>query len=355
MSIFARSPYIVTIAESGQEGSKIELFLWNGTGRAPANPSYVLDKLIPASNNVNTYYNISPYIREYISFDVRSEIYNTYPAATNEQWCNVVYKRYKLDSGVYTLLDTTTLKAYDGFGYYEEGTNPNLFYDILHEQGTFSYYYDGENPSTTLSRRAGYVTVYAATGYKAKYTNLNTGATFTQNLTNNRFTNVPRVYANYYADGNKLEILDNSNITIWTAYLEPNQNCKYDAVLCDFVNKYGAWQRTYFYATSNNTLSIENTKYNLMQSSITNYSTLEGQTKSFNTNGKSSIKANTDWVNESYNDLLKQLMLSERILINSLPATLKTQSTELFKNINTKMINYQLEFEFSYNVINNVI
>jgi len=57
------------------------------------------------------------------------------------------------------LLDTTTLKAYDGFGYYEEGTNPNLFYDILHEQGTFSYYYDGENPSTTLSRRAGYVTV----------------------------------------------------------------------------------------------------------------------------------------------------------------------------------------------------
>jgi hypothetical protein len=92
-----------------------------------------------------------------------------------------------------------------------------------------------------------------------------------------------------------------------------------------------------------------------MQSSITNYSTLEGQTKSFNTNGKSSIKVNTDWVNESYNDLLKQLMLSERILINSLPATLKTQSTELFKNINTKMINYQLEFEFSYNVINNVI
>jgi len=92
-----------------------------------------------------------------------------------------------------------------------------------------------------------------------------------------------------------------------------------------------------------------------MQSSITNYSTLEGQTKSFNTNGKSSIKVNTDWVNESYNDLLKQLMLSERILINSLPATLKTQSTELFKNINTKMINYSLEFEFSYNVINNVI
>ncbi len=52
------------------------------------------------------------------------------------------------------MLNTTTVKAYDGFGYYEEGTNPNLFYDILHEQGTFNYYYDGENPSTTLSRKA---------------------------------------------------------------------------------------------------------------------------------------------------------------------------------------------------------
>jgi hypothetical protein len=48
-------------------------------------------------------------------------------------------------------------------------------------------------------------------------------------------------------------------------------------------------------------------------------------------------------------------MLSERILINNYPATLKTQSTELFKNINQKTINYQLEFEFAYNVINNVI
>ncbi len=48
--------------------TKLEVFIWNGTGSAPASPSYTLSKLIPASNNVNTYYNISPYIREYISW-----------------------------------------------------------------------------------------------------------------------------------------------------------------------------------------------------------------------------------------------------------------------------------------------
>ncbi len=85
MSIFARSPYIVEISETGQEGSKVQLFIWNGTGSAPANPQYTLDKLIPASNNVKTYYNISPYIREYITWNTRQTPYNTFSASQTTQ------------------------------------------------------------------------------------------------------------------------------------------------------------------------------------------------------------------------------------------------------------------------------
>ena len=51
----ARSPYIVEIAETGQEGSKVELFLWNAGGQ-PSTPQYTLSKLIPASNKIETYY-----------------------------------------------------------------------------------------------------------------------------------------------------------------------------------------------------------------------------------------------------------------------------------------------------------
>jgi hypothetical protein len=358
MSIFARSPYIVEISETGQDGSKLEVFIWNGTGSAPASPSYTLSKLIPASNNVKTYYNISPYIREYISWNTRQEIYNTFPASQTTQWCNVQYKRYKLDGGVYTLLNTTTTYAYDGFTWYEEGGNFGLVYDILHKDGTFNYYYDGTNPSTDNSRRAGHIMVRTGTSYKAKYTNLSTAATFTQNLTNNSILDVPRVYQNYYAAGNKLEITVNlagNDVTVWTGYFKPFELCRYTAVLCDFVNKYGCWQRTWFFAASNDTFSIENTEYNLMQSTFPNYNTLEGQRKVFNTTAKRSIKVNTDWVTESYNDLLEQLMTSERILLNSLPVKINTKSTELFKNINQKMINYSLEFDFAFNAINNVI
>ena len=356
MGIFVRSPYIVTINESGQEGSKIELFIWNGTGSAPASPQYTLSKLIPATNNLNTYYNVSPYVREYITWNIRQTPYNTYSASQTTQWCNVQIKRYKLDAGVYTLLGTDTYKAFDGFGYYEQGYNPTLSYDILHDEGTFYYAYDtNNNPSSVNNFRGGFIMVQSATSYKAKYTNLVSGATFTQNLTNNQLTDVMRVYPNYYATGNKLEILDTSNAVLWTAYFKPYLNCKYEPVVCDFVNKYGCWQRTWFYAASNDTFNVENTEYNTMQSSFANYNTLEGQRKMFNTNGKKSIKVNTDWVTEDYNELLKQLMLSERIIINNYPAKINTKSTELFKQVNTKMINYQIEFEFAYDVINSVV
>jgi len=356
MGIFVRSPYIIEISESGQEGSKLELFIWNGTGAAPANPQYVFTKLIPATNNLKTFYNISPYVREYITWNVRQTPYNVYSVSQSTQFANVKVKRYKLDGGSYTLLDETTYKAFDGFGYYEQEYNYALTYDILHDEGTFFYAYDSyEDPSTNEDYRGGFIMVQTGTSYKAKYTNLVSGATQTQGLPNNSLRDVLRVYTAYYDSGNKLEILDAADAVLWTAYFKPYLNCRYEPVVCDFVNKYGCWQRTWFYAASNNSISIENTEYNLLQSDYANYNTLEGQRKVFNANGKKTIKVNTDWVNESYNELLKQLMLSERILVNNYPAILNTKGTELFKHINQKLINYQLEFNFAYDLINNVI
>jgi hypothetical protein len=354
MSIFARSPHIISVAEILNTGSKIELFLWNGTGSAPASPQYTLSKLITASSNIKTEYNISPYIREYITFNTRQQPYNAWSASQTTQYVNVKVKRYKLVSGTYTLLDTTDYTGYDGFGYYEQGYNPTLNYDILHDEGTFNYLYDGLSPSVFDNRRAGFIMVQTGTSYKARYRNVVTGAEFTQALTNDALIDVLRVYQSYYSSGNVLEILDTGDAVIWSATFIPNQNCKYDPVLCDFVNKYGCWQRTYFYAASNDTITVDSQEYNLMQTN-TDYNTIQGQRQVFNNNGKKSIKVNTDWVTEDYKELLRQIMLSEKIIINDYPAKLNSKSTELFKNINTKMINYSLEFEYAFDVINSVV
>jgi len=349
-NIFARSPYLIRIAESGQNGSKVELFLSNTS--FSGTPTYTLSKLIPASNNVETLYDISPYIREYISFYYPQTISNTAEVNPTNERVNVRVKRYKLVGTTYTLLNTVDYIAFDGYTAYVQNYNYDLGNYGLDEG---NYYYYPELDS-------GLIRVTTLINSAARYTNLSTGVINSIGLATGTY-DVPRCYDLNYLDGNKVEILNPAGAVQKTYYFYPLEECKYTPVTIDFVNKYGAWQREFFFKASNDTFSVENTEYNLLQNTIqvNNYGVplynfVKGQRQTFNTNGKSSIKVNTGWVDETWGEVLKQIMLSERILINTYkPAKINTKSTELFKHINTKQINYSLEFEFTYDVLNSVV
>ena len=346
--INARNPYIVTINETSQIETKLQIFLWNGTGSMPASPTYTLSKKIPSSNNPATYYDISPYLREYIDHDTLQSITTIITATPTTQWCNVGLKLFKKVTTSFTQVGSTqTHFGVDGYGYFEEGYNPALGNYLL-STGTYTYNYD-------LGGEYGWLTLYTGSGNSVKYTNLSTGATNTTGLTTNVWRDVPRVYAPYAAVGNRLEIIDGSANVLYTSTFVPKIECKYTPVQIDFVNKFGAWQREFFFKASYDSLNVENTEYNLMPSTFPNYNLREGQRAVFNANGKKSIRVNSDWVSESYKEVIQQLMLSERILIDKKPAKINTKSTELFKSINTHMINYQLEFEYAYDVINSVV
>jgi hypothetical protein len=353
--IAARSPYIVEINESGQTGSKVELFLWN-TGSVPASPQYTLSKLIPASNNLQTTYNISPYIREYISHQNFNNNYNTNnDLTTTKEYCNVAIRLYKkVGLSTYVFLSGTTLYGSDGYGYYTDLMNPDLGRFFL-DEGIYHYHYDGVDPSTTGSRRGGIITMSLESGDYVRYTEIGTGNTAVNNISADGVYDIYRVYPAAYANGNKVEVFDNSDTLLRTYTFLPNDECRYEPVVVDFINRYGGWQREFFFKASNTSIGIDSTEYNLLQSDLVNYSELEGQRAVFNANGREVIKANTGFVTEVFNSSLKQLMLSERILVNNRPAKLNTKSTELQKNINNKMINYQMEFEFANDIINSVV
>lgn len=348
MAIFARSPYIVTINETGQIETKLEIFLWNGnTTPMPASPAYTLSKKIPASNAPATYYDISPYIREYIDHNTLQTITTSNANTPSTQWCWVGLKLYKKISTLFIQVGTTqTRKAYDGFTYYNDGYNYDLGRVHL-DQGDYNYYIDG-------SGNTGHITIENIVGDSIKWTNLSTGASTSSSLGSSNVQDYPRVYNTYMNDGNLVEII-NTGTTLWSATFRPKEECKYTPVRCDFVNKYGAWQTEWFYKASSTSVSMENTEYNLMQSAYPNYSIQEGQRKMFNTNLKQQIRVNTDWVDETFSETIKQLMASERIMLDKSPVKINTKSTELFKSINTHMINYQLEFEYAYDIINSVV
>lgn len=345
-NIFARSPYIIEINETGQVETKIELYLWN-TGSVQSAPQYILSKLIPATNAPAAYYNLSPHIREFIEHNNLQSQPTSTAATPTSQYCNVLIKKYKRIGNTFTQVGSNiTALGFKGYGYYTEGSNPALS-DILTEQG--NYYY---NPVTAV----GWFTVYTGGSVaKVKYTNLVTAATQTITLSTNTVRDVTRVYSGWEAAGNLVEFLNASNNPLWKSYVYPKTECKYVPVQIDFVNKYGAWQREWFYKASFDNLSVENTEYNVMQSQFPNYLVSEGQREIYNANGKQTIRVNTDWVNESYKETIKQIMLSEKILIDEKAAKLNTKSMELKKSINSRLISYEMEFEFAYDVINSVI
>jgi hypothetical protein len=75
----------------------------------------------------------------------------------------------------------------------------------------------------------------------------------------------------------------------------------------------------------------------------------------FNVNGSQSIKLSSGFVPENYSDLIQDLLLSETVLLDGLPVKVKTQSTTLKTSLIDRNINYEIEFDYAFNLINNVI
>ena len=73
---------------------------------------------------------------------------------------------------------------------------------------------------------------------------------------------------------------------------------------------------------------------------------------------RSSFGINSGFVDESYNDIFNELMLSKRIWIYEnntfTPINLKTGNIEYKTRQRNRLINYLTEFEYSYNEINNI-
>jgi hypothetical protein len=348
--ILSKSPYIVEVSGTGVDGGKVEIFLWKQGDSEPTLPQYTLSKLSPASNVTSVFFDVAPYVNEFITNKACSINSSTLDVATDvELYTNVRIKRYKLIASTYTLIDNLTYYGFKGYGLNGINVDPSPY---LLDQKTYYYHYDSTKIYDTL--KAGDLTIFN-TSFVANlnlsfiYTNLRTGATTTNSiLTTRGFKNIYRVLPAYWADGNKLDIYNYGTTSIVaTYYFKPQEECRYAPVTLDFINKYGAWQREFLFKNSLDSLNVESQSYKNYRTTPNVYSEQESLVTSFNTNGNESIKTNTGWVNEDFKDTIKQILLSDRILINNRPATITTKQVDLQKNINNKLINYSLDFNFS--------
>lgn len=356
MIINSRSPYFILVNEAGQVGSKVEVYLWNTPNSAPSSPTYILSKRIASATQTETSYNISSFIREYID--------NISSATTNDlMWCNVRVKRYKETSfGSYTLIDTTDHIGVNGYTKYLDGynkTDSSSAFVVLADTSKEIQYTLGSIPFVN-------VIVNTSVGDKVdiSYKDLNGRNEVASILINTsdaatkNMLSIPLSTSSVkFKNGNTLTIRYwSAGVVVSTKVFRVIPICeiKYTPVVCTFINRYGGWQFLNFFKAQTNAISTESTTFKMMPSGV-NYNTSKPQSTSFNINGSQSVTLNTGWVAENYSDLIQDLLLAETILLDGKPVECKTTSTSLKTSLMDRNINYTIEFEYAYNLINNVI
>lgn len=355
--INTRSPYFISINETGQKGSKIELFIWNAPGTIPSTPNYTFSKPIASTTQIKNDYNISSFVKEYIDNVVPTD-------GNNLMYANVSVKKYKLNSdSTYTLIGTDNFIGVNGYtkfldGYNKTNTNTNL---VLLTNNNKPIYYDRAMAIPFVNI---FIDSVLGDKFELNYSDLrgrnvvNTVIVATTDSASKTMLKIPfTTTLNKYDKGNNIELkFTKADATVYSYSFKVLPVCepKYTPIVCSFINRFGGWEFLTFFKAQTSNYNVKGTSYNLLPDSI-DYNATKGQSKSFNINGKQSIKLNTGWLPEEYNDVIQDLLLSENVLLEGVPVEVKTQSQSIRTSLQDRNINFEIEFNYAFNLINNVI
>jgi hypothetical protein len=370
-TINARSPYFISI--TGSTNTTLQLFLWNGSTE-PASHTYSFTKSAPSSTQTESNYDIAPYLREYIENITPS--YEPTPA-TESSTSFVNFKTIAFSNGTNRTSAFKTRVIADSGTYEADNCLGEFMGDYVIGVGVDGYnnYMGGYNQASSSN-----IVPLADTSKLITYLN-NTDKMYVNVIINHTGTNITADYVTSvgtttltvlpstatkrtynmkvplklvgFTSSSILRIKSNGT-TLYTYNIAPVCETKYTPVLCQFINRYGGWQFLTFFKAQASSISVEKSKLNLIPDYV-NYNASRGQVKSFNINGSQKILLNTGFVDQNYSDLIQDLLLSNTVLLDGLPVQVMTTQNDIKTSLKDKNINYQIEFEYAYNLINNVI
>lgn len=320
---------------------ELDLYVWSGTETsAPSIPQYEINKSrIDTHNNITL--EIGELVRDYLEISFNDD-YNS-----QTKWVRAVVEYFDESDNPYTYNNPQvfTYLATDGYGYFEDGTNPELSRNKLISAD------DIYLPENTVGK----LPIFAEGVGKVTIDSVDT------QITDNGNTNQKIQYINIPANSSTIQVYDTDDTTLLstvnvTNICEP----KYTPFKVTFVNKLGAFQDLYFFkkTTESTNVTDETFKRNTIANSTSTYQTYEGQRQRYNVNSKTSLSMNTGFVKENMNQTIEELFFSENVWIRyegkTLPIIPSTKSLQYKIVLNDKLINYTVDFEFAFDKINNV-
>ena len=297
----------------------VDLYIYTGTSGnyISSDKKYTIQRE-KLSTRSNILIEISELVRDYITVNFNND-YSLGSSATI--WTTAVVNYFDENDIAFTQNNpqTFTYLAFDGYGEFEDGINPQLSTNALI---TRDLIYLPENT-------AGKIPIFSEG--VGKYV---IGSTTTQ-VTDS----------------------GNSNQTI-----KVNRVCepKFTPIKCSFINRFGAIDDVWFFKKSTENFSVTDKTYNrnIIDAANLSYSTNEGQRERYNVNAKSSIALNTGFVLEGFNSAIEEMFLSENVWLRFEGKTLsvipKTKSFTFKTSINDNVINHTVNFDFAFDKINNI-
>lgn len=237
--------------------------------------------------------------------------------------------------------------AVDGYGFFEEGINPELNRHVLLSDNIM-YVPQGESAQIPVfAESQSYVTYYGASGQ-------NVG---NKQIIDNGNTNQKIQYITAPLNATRI-VFDGINES---RIIEVNYVCEniYNPIQLTFINRYGAHQQIWMFKKNNRSMTItdETFNHNIISVPNKNYSINQGQKQRFNVNSKTRVEVNTGFVSEDFNNTIEQLLLAEKVWMkegaNVIPVIPLDKSMEYKTDINDKVnINYKFKFEHGFDKIN---
>ena len=145
-----------------------------------------------------------------------------------------------------------------------------------------------------------------------------------------------------------------------TILVENIEECKYTPYKISYLNKYGVVQDLWFFKRRDERVNISKDQYleNTLTESTSgaSYSLNEAAKIPTNIKATKGLTLNTGFVSEDLNEVIQQLLLTERAWIHEnsqvYPVIPQTSQLEYKTSLNDKLINFTIDFEYAYNEIN---
>jgi hypothetical protein len=370
----ARSPIFITLTKGagGTDGlinATLTLRIFTGDRTSSPAVDYTLFK--ESISDAPITFEISELIREKIASVLKTSTTNNYELSTTEGvWCKFNLSSEYVDAGT------------PGSGLIQSGQS------FLVTDGWLTYQEVAGSTVTTgrmITPRRLYVTdtsyalpIYLPSRMYFFYRNVGGSWVSVANYTPGNNSNTRIVYIPYdktnaqaflVAAGSGVVLNETFQVGFGTDAVTPQftytveEVCepKYTPVRVSFINKFGVvdYLTCFKVSTRSGSFTAEQYMPQINISATTPQSlTQTMQKRRFDVNSTEVITLNTGWVQENYDDVIRELLMSEKVSINyeGVEFTVNPQDSgvDYQKEVNQKMINYTLSFEIAWDIRNNI-